>query len=300
MRIKLITVLAMGLVIGASSVALAGPFSVPVTTDKYNGNVVNGIPTPNATGLGYDLFNAANRLTGSSLTKNEQLDSRFIANDASWSITSATAFLIGKTAKNNNSIGVAAYNGSGAMTGMNNLFNGVTGFGWSGAGTIASPYSVSSFTPNPGDTVRPYSISIDWRDNTETTFYRDPVTVLLPDGIDHTVTYSLNGLAGKKVWGTDFAGILTEYTLSANTYLVGFEDRIFANYGAPFYGTAGDDDYNDVLILVDMQPLSSPLSLSSPLNNQVMGPAAVPEPATLTLAVAGFAGILLYGRRKRG
>jgi hypothetical protein len=183
---------------------------------------------------------------------------------------------------------------------MNNLFNGVTGFGWSGAGTIASPYSVSSFTPNPGDTVRPYSISIDWRDNTETTFYRDPVTVLLPDGIDHTVTYSLNGLAGKKVWGSDFAGILTEYTLSANTYLVGFEDRIFANYGAPFYGTAGDDDYNDVLILVDMQPLSSPLSLSSPLNNQVMGPAAVPEPATLTLAVAGFAGILLYGRRKRG
>ena len=69
----------------------------------------------------------------------------------------------------------------------------------------------------------------------------------------------------------------------------------FADYGAPYHGTAGDDDYNDVLILVDMKPLA-PLSV----NNQAMGPAAVPEPATLTLVVAGFAGIVMYGRRKRG
>jgi hypothetical protein len=224
------------------------------------------------------------------LTRNEQLDSQLITNDASWTIGSANAFLIGKTAKNNNQVGVATYNG-GTITALNNLFADVTGFGWSGAGTSASPYLASSFTPPAGYTVKGYMTSIDWRDNSEAYYFSDPL--LNPDGKEHMVTYSMSALAGQKVWG-NFEGIISEYTLSANTFLIGFEDRIFANYGAPFFGTAGDDDYNDVLILVDMQPLSTPL------NNQAMGPAAVPEPATLTLVVAGFAGILLYGRRKRG
>jgi hypothetical protein len=296
MKMKSIAVLAMGLVIGTVSVALAGPFSPPVTNDFYNGNTPNGIPTPNATGLGYDFFNAANRLTGTSLTKNEQLDAQLMPNGASWTIGSANAFLIGKTAKNNNSVGLMTYTG-GTHTGSNSLFSGVTGFGWSGAGTLASPYPASSFTPAIGDTVKGYMSSIDWRENSEMFFYSD--SLLNPDGIEHMVTYSMRGMAGSKVWG-NFQGIVSEYTLSENTFLIGFEDRLLGDYGAPFHGTAGDDDYNDVLILVDMLPLSSPLRLSSFLINQEMGPAAVPEPATLTLVVAGFAGIMLYGRRKRG
>jgi hypothetical protein len=292
MKMKSIAVLAVGLMLGTGSVALAvpGPFSPPVTNDSYNGNP-NGTPTPNETRTGFDLFNAANKLTGSSLTRNDQLDPQLITNDSSWTIGSATAFLIGKTAKNNNQVGVATYNG-GTITALNNLFADVTGFGWSGEGTSVSPYLASSFTPPAGYTVKGYMSSIDWRDNTETFYFTDPL--LNSDGKEHMVTYSMSVLAGQKVWG-NFEGVVSEYTLSANTFLVGFEDRVFADYGAPFHGTLGDDDYNDVLILVDMKPLSPLL-----VNNQELGAAAVPEPATLTLVVAGFAGIVMYGRRKRG
>ena len=122
MKMKSIAVLAMGLVIGTGSVALAGLFSPPVTNDLYTGSPTNFIPTPNATGLGFDLFNAANKLTGSSLTENRQLDAQLMPNGASWTIGSANAFLIGKTAKNNNSVGLMTFTG-GTHTGSNSLFS---------------------------------------------------------------------------------------------------------------------------------------------------------------------------------
>lgn len=294
MKKKSVAVLALGLLLGTGYVALAAPppsyFSVPVATDLYNGNTYNGIPTPNATGLGYDFYNASNKLDSTTYTKNQQLDPQFKSNDATWTGGPTNVFLVGRTAKNTNEIGVATFVG-GSIFGEVQLFSGVTGFGWSGAGTLANPYPAMNFDAPIGSTVKWYMNSVDWTNGSQTTFFSDPL--YNPDGKDHMVTYSMGGLAGKSMW-VNFTGVPEEYFFSANAYLVGFEDRIYGDYGAPYHGTAGDDDYNDILFLVDSNSLAPVLSLS-----QTMAPSSVPEPATLTLVVAGFAGIWLYGRRNR-
>jgi hypothetical protein len=45
-KMKSLIIIALGLILGASGTALAGPFSIPVTNDLYNGNTPNNIPTP--------------------------------------------------------------------------------------------------------------------------------------------------------------------------------------------------------------------------------------------------------------
>ena len=293
MKKKTITMLALGVILGTGSAALATPFSNPVTNDLYNSNTPNGIPTPNATGLGYDLFNAANKLYGNTnLSKNEGLDPQFKGNAAALPGGISNVFLIGGTAKNTNDLGIATFVG-GFLNAEIGLASGITGFGWAGAGTFASPYPATTFdsTLSNGGVDKWYMNSTDWKDGSSTLYFSDPN--YNSDGKEHVVTYSMSGLAGKSMW-VDFFGGPQEYTFSANAYLIGFEDRIFTDYGAPYFGTAGDDDYNDILILVDTNSSSPALSVS-----QAMSPASVPEPATLTLVVAGFAGILLYSRRNR-
>jgi hypothetical protein len=287
MRITSFAIVSLGLILGTGSVVLAEPFSNAVTYDQYNGNTPNGIPTPQFTpGLGYDLFNAVNLLYGTTaLTKNEGLDPHFIAQDSSWTLTQGTQqygslSLIVRTAMNVNDLGFY-YLVNNTIVKSSPLVHATAGFSWYGNGTVTNPYPGRDLYP-PGSSFGWYIDSTDWKTGKTSTFYSD--AQFNPDGYDHMVAYSLSGLAGKSLWIQPDGGLPSfEYVFSANAYLIGFEDRLFNAYGTPMLG---DDDYNDLLILVDatqMNPVGT----------------TVPEPANWLLVGVGMVCLWVTGRRIR-
>ena len=296
MKIKSIAVLVLGMMIGGGSAVLADPFSVPVATDLYNNNPVNGIPTPRSgTSGSHDLFQAANYITGKNVvngfSSNAALDPNFIANDANWTMKNgfASFYLLGYSASNKNNLGYyLLVNGQPVKS--NPLISGATGYGWAGDGSETLPLPGRDFSTSKGAVIGWYVDSFDWRSNftTSTTYYSDP-QFNSPSGYDHMVTYSLSGLAGKTLWiQPDYIGVPFQHTFTSNAYLIGFEDRLLGDHGTIINGTAyntlGDDDYNDILILVDSTEIR---------------PSSVPEPATITLVATGLAGLFLYRRRNR-
>jgi len=280
-KIKSFIIIALGLILGASGTVLAEPFSNAVTYDQYNGNTPNGIPTPQFTpGLGYDLFNAVNHLYGNTAqTRNEGIDSKFLAYDATWKLTQGygSLYIIGRTAMNVNDLGFY-YLVNNTIVKSSFLAHAASGFTWYGDGTVTNPYPGRDFYP-PVSLYGWYMDSTDWKTGKISNFYSDPQ--LNPDGYDHMVTYSLSGLAGKSIWVQPEGGFPSfEHEFTANAYLIGFEDRLFNAYGTP---TLGDDDYNDLLILVDATQINP----------------VVPEPTTLVLVGAGLVGLWVTGRRSR-
>jgi hypothetical protein len=281
MRITSIAILSLGLILGTGSAVLAEPFSNAVTNDLYNGNTPNRIPTPQFTpGLGYDLFNAVNHLYGTTAqTRNEGIDSKLLTYDATWKLAQGygSLYVIGRTAMNVNNLGFY-YLVNNTIVKSSSLLNAPSGFTWYGDGTVTNPYPGRDFYP-PGSNFGWYIDSTDWKTGKTSTFYSDPQ--FNPDGYDHIVTYSLSEMAGKSIWIQPDGGFPSfEHQFTANAYLIGFEDRMFNAYGTP---TLGDDDYNDLLILVD---------------GTQMNP-VVPEPATLVLVGAGLLGLWVTGRRSR-
>jgi hypothetical protein len=286
-KTKSLIIIALGLILGASGTALAGPFSIPVTNDLYNGNTPNNIPTPYFTpGFGVDLFNAANLLNPAyAFTKNENLDSKIVASDHAWTAVSGSVlsfYVIGYSAKNVNTLGYYARDVNNNIQKSAPLITGVTGFGFSGDGqTPATAFDGVDFTPlnNPYGW---YIESKDWSNGAVTSYYSEPQ--LNPDQHDHLVTYALPELKGLSFY---IKGMSAPHTFTENAYLVGLEDRFLGEYGNQ-YPTLGDDDYNDILILIDS-------TVIEPTPN----PPLVPEPATITLMATGLAGLFLYGRRSR-
>lgn len=267
----------------------AGGFSAAMTNDLYNGNIPNGVPTPQYTkGLGYDLFNAANLLNpGYGFSKNEHLDiitsdvgsyrngdMRLITQDSSFTTeegATVSVFVIGRGAANINSLG---YYRKTAVTSTriqsSPLLTGITGSGFYGNGSSESPFLRADFAA-PASTLGWYIATTNWRNGQITTFYSE--AELNADGYDHLVTYAMPELQGVKLWFDGPQGKI-EHQFTGNAYLIGFKDTLArANYDPlhPEYGvTLGDDDYNDIIILVD----STVLMASDK-------PPVVPEPAMI-------------------
>jgi hypothetical protein len=286
-KMKSLIIIALGLILGASGTALAGPFSIPVTNDLYNGNTPNNIPTPAFTqGLGWDLFNAANLLNPAyAFTKNENLDLKMLASDHAWTAEKGSVlsfYVIGRSALNVNKLGYYARDVNNNIFKSAPLLTNVTGFGFTGDGqTPATGFIGVDFTPS-NSPFGWYIESTDWRTGTVASYYSEPQ--LNPDQHDHLVTYALPELKGLSFY---IQGMSAPHMFTENAYLVGLEDRVLGNYGNQ-YPTLGDDDYNDILILVDS-------TVIEPTPN----PPLVPEPATITLVATGLAGLFLYGRRSR-
>lgn len=127
-----------------SSLAVAGPFTPNVANDVYGvaqGGAVNGIPTARDNNDGEpDLNDAINQILGTAYGRNAALDPLFVQPDEIWKDLNGMVALIGLSAGNQNTLGAYTDVGIGAAKAA--LLCPTSGFGFSGDGTQANPYTL--------------------------------------------------------------------------------------------------------------------------------------------------------------
>jgi hypothetical protein len=249
--------------------AIAGPFSANVTNDAYGvaqGGAVNGIPTANDDNDGIpDINDAINLIQGTSLLRNVDADPLFVEPDEVWTELNGTIALIGLTAGNSNTIGVYTDLGVGAV--RTPLLGPFSGFGFAGDGTAANPFPAAITSLGTGTNFGWYLNTVSGAGATD--FFSE--ATLNPEGFDHMMTFDLPYANGQTIY-IDTGSGSTEVTLN-DPFLIAWEDL-------PFNGiTLGDDDYDDMMYIIDKV-------------------APVPEPATMLLLGTGLIGLVGIGRKK--
>lgn len=259
------TLTAATLAIAASS-AVAAPFTPNVTGDVYQ-SIVNGIPTANDHNDGSpDLYQAANAVLGTTFTSNTDLDSRFVAADQVFIGNGQHSIaLIGLTAGNKNTLGVYTDIGTGAS--KTAVLGPESGFGFTGNGSVGSPFTGATF--NITGNFAWYLDSVSGSGTS--TYYSESALNVADQGLDHMMTFAMNELNGQSVF-VDYGMGATSYTF-ANAFLIGWEDMRLLN------GVLGDDDYDDMIYLVDFRPVH------------------VPESSNLALLMLGLLGIAAARRK---
>ncbi|WP_432454206.1 MULTISPECIES: PEP-CTERM sorting domain-containing protein [unclassified Agarivorans] len=241
--------------------AQAMPFTDHVLNDHYNGQA-NGIPTANDHNDGVpDLFDAANVLLGTSYTSNADLDARFVADDQVFiGQGQHNIALIGLTAGNYNTLGV--YTDKGKGQDKLALLPSDPQFGFTGDGSSLNPFSGAAF-----DLVGEFAWYLEQGGPyNQTTYYSENQ---LNGGWDHMMTFAMPELNGITKF-LEIGGQVLEYSFS-NAFLIGWEDLPYEFQSA---GVLGDDDYDDMMYLVDFKPAST-----------------VPEPTSAWLMAAGLIGL---------
>jgi hypothetical protein len=231
-------------VLVCAGAAVAGPFPSTVTNDVYGiaqGGSANGIPTANNNNDGVpDIHDAINQLLGTSYTQNYQVDALYVDSDSIWQDVGAVS-LIGMTAGNSNTLGVYTDLGVGAAkTAVIGPYS--NNFGFLGDGTAAHPYPAGT-TGLGGGT------SFGWYLNSSGANYYSEAALNELD-LDHMMTFELAGLKGQTIW-VDYGNGPMQITLN-NPYLICWEDLPWSN------GALGDEDYDDMMYVVDMIPTPLP------------------------------------------
>lgn len=223
-RIIFLTMI-LGLLSGS---AIAGPFPSNVANDVWSGTV-NGIPTANDKNDGIpDIYDAVNRIMGSSYTANKDVDPLFVEPDEVWKMLSdGSIALIGLTAGNANTLGVYTDLGTGLNRSV--VSGPYSGFGFKAAGTSSDPY--------PGAVV-PLSAGTEfgWYLQSNSTYYYSEAS-LNPGGWDHVMTFDLPNFPDSLYVDFGKGSILWELH---DPFLITWEDL-----------NMGDQDYDDMIYLVD-------------------------------------------------
>lgn len=272
-RLTLFPLMALAVLLTAG-LALATPFPANVQNDVYGvaqGGGVNGIPTARDNNDGLpDINDAINLLLGTAYSRNANIDFLFHEPDTIWKQLNGGAALIGLTAANNNTLGV--YTDLGGGTVKTPIIGPYSGFGFLGDGTAANPYPAAA-VPNSvvphGDLFGWYLESTTSGGSTKTYFSE---AVLNAGGWDHMMTFHLEELAGTTIY-VQVGEEVFAYTLN-DPWLICWEDLPYSN------GKLGDEDYDDMMFLVDkVRP--------------------IPEPATMLLVGAGLLGVGAFRRKFR-
>ncbi len=257
------------------SLAMAAPFTAAVQNDVYSG-IVNGIPTPNDNNdQAPDLHDAVNAVLGTSYTRNSELDDRFVSPDELFVSNydgAHSVTLIGLAAANSNVLGVYTDPGIGlAKTAITNPFSGyyVTGDGLS----AASAFAAAEF--NVTGSFGFYLDSKQWDSGITKTFYSEAALNAPHGGYDHMVSYALSELNGQTFWLDQGDGAY-KYTFE-NALLIGWEDLGLKD------GKLGDEDYDDIMYLIDFRTKPNP---------------HVNAPGALLLLGGALAGLATMRRRR--
>lgn len=266
---KLILIIAVGaLVAFTASGVNAQPFTPTVASDSYGiaqggGNILS-VPTPrdnndNLSGLPNpaDINDAINLLLGSTYARNSDVDFlRYMAADNTWKDLSTTDIaggyiLISLTASNANTLSV--YDVATPATKIP-VLGPVSGFGFGGKdGLSAATAFTAAASPLAGGTNFGWSIKSVPSSGPTNIWDSNPLNN--PDGLDHMLTYHLASLSGNTIWVKVGSDPEEQYTFY-DPYLITWEDKPLSG------GLLGDEDYDDLIFLVDrVQPIPEPISM---------------------------------------
>ena len=219
-----------------------------VSTPRDNNDNLAGVPDP------ADINDAINLLLVTSYARNEDVDSlQWTAGDSTWKDLSdadndGTFILISLTAANTNTLSVYDVATPGTKL---PVLGPATGFGYTGDGTVGSPFTANVSPIAPG-------INFGWSLRSAISgpdFIWDSNPALNPDGLDHMLTYHLKDLNGQTKYIKIGAAPAFAYKFN-DPYLITWEDKPLEG------GLLGDEDYDDMLFLVDrVAPIPEPISM---------------------------------------